>query len=122
MFYLVQTISLIKNLSRGFNLLFFQTYLLNIWKLGVSFALEIKAAAEEIPHALHISVEVKLGVQMGRAHHLREINKSHLVAIAEYEIELVEIAMYETVVAQVHNQIHDVVVDLLNISDLVYLT
>ena len=58
---------------------------------------------------------------MRRAHHLREIDESHRVLIAQDQIELIEIAVDQAMVAQFHNQIHNVVVHLLQVLDVMHL-
>ena len=53
---------------------------------------------------------------------MRKIDEGHLVFVVQHNVELVEIAVYKTVIGQVDDQVHDVIVDLLLIGHLVDLT
>jgi hypothetical protein len=71
---------------------------------------------------LNVSIEIELSVYVRCGDHLGKVNESYLVLIVQDYIELIEVAVNETVVAQVNNQIHDVVEHLLMIGQFVYLT
>ena len=74
--------------------------LLDIRELWIGFALKVEPASEKVPNALDVSVEIVLGVEMRCADHLRKVDQRDLVFVTEHHVELVEIAMDETVVGQ----------------------
>lgn len=50
---------------------------------------------------------------------MREVNQRDAIFLVDHEIKLVEIGVYEAVVGQMHDEIHNVVVELMIVGDVV---
>lgn len=58
---------------------------------------------------------------MRRGHHLREIDKNRLRVVGDHDIKLVEVAVNNPAIAEAHDQIHQVVVQLFDVLNFVHL-
>lgn len=104
-----------------FSLLSFR-YLRYIFEGWIQFALVAKASLEEITNAVHISLKVEVRVLMLGGNHLWKINDNGLTVVLYHYIELVEVAVYNTVIRQSDNQIHELVVQRFHILHFAYVT
>ena len=121
------------------------TDLHNILESGEVFALEVEAFRKESANTLHVSVEIPekirnlttcsstdtaigapcntpLSVGVRRGDHLREVVHRHVVVAVEHEVELVEVAVNEAVVGQLHDQLHALLVQRRSIAHLLHLS
>ena len=86
-----------------------------------------EVSAEEPCHALHITVEVavddstlsvsRFGVLVRGTHHLREIDECEgPCGLVEDQVELVEVAVDQTVTCQIHDHVHHPIIQLFVIA------
>jgi hypothetical protein len=64
---------------------------------------------------------VQFGIHVGRGDHLREIDDGDLLVVGYEEVELVEVAVNQSVAGQQYDQLHQPVVHLARVSQLRYL-
>lgn len=62
-----------------------------------------------------------LGIFMVSRHHLGEVNQYRPVLIVHHEVELIEVAMNDSMVGQLYNQVHQITVELRDISDFMHI-
>jgi len=71
---------------------------------------EAEALAEESLNAFDITLKVKLGVQVARARHLREIDHGDVLLVIDHQVEFVEIAVHEPMLSKVYDLLDERVV------------
>lgn len=61
-----------------------------------------------------------LCVLVGGGDHLREVDDDWLVVRSDHDVELVEVSVDDSVAGQLDDQVHEVVVETLNVGNLVH--
>ena len=79
--------------------------------------MQTEALSEEALDAADIAFKVELGVGVRRGHHLRKVDHGHFLVLADHEVELVEVAMDESMLCKLDDQFDEAVVDLLRVKE-----
>ena len=82
--------------------------------------MQTEALREEALDAADIAFEVELGVEVRRGHHLRKVDHGHFFVLADHKIELVEVAVDESVLCKLDDQLDKAMVDLLRVEEAPY--
>lgn len=72
---------------------------------------EIESFAKPRANAVDVALEKHGRVLVRSAHHLRKVNQRRHLLVVDHQVELVEIAVNQTVLGDAHNQIHQLVVE-----------
>ena len=67
---------------------------------------------EEVLDALDIPVEVELGLPVGHGDHLGEIDDDGIGLVVDHDVELIEVAVDDTVVGELQQQRHQFVIQV----------
>lgn len=59
-----------------------------------------------------------LCVLVAGRHHLREVNNDGLVLVSDHDVELIEVAMNDAVVSELHDQVHKIAVQLTRVFEI----
>ena len=77
--------------------------------------MQTEALREEALDAADVASKVELGVEVGSGHHLRKVDHGHFFVLADHKIEFVEVAMDESVLCKLDDQLDKAMVDLLRV-------